>query len=498
MFENTLYKKIGVILIVLVSLLLTINNFVDLGFGKKVSLGLDLKGGSHLLLQVDFEHYLEEQMSNSVVSLKDTFLKNKVKALPKLENNKISIIYRRDSDLKFIENWLDKNTYTIENAGDNKLVVSFSENYLRQMKSKVNKESVETIRKRIDEFGTKDSLIQVEGEDKILVQVAGLSDSTALKELLGRTAKLTFHIVNENPNTTEDVMLLKSIDDLYELELNKTALLGGDSLIDATVIYDNAKPVISFKLNEYGARRFAEITENNIGKMLAIVLDDKIVTAPRINTKIEGGSGVISGNFSFDEATDIVLLLRSGSLIAPLNIIEEKTVGATLGQDLIKQGTIACIVGFILTMLFVFIFYRKFGIYSNIVSIINMLVLMAMLSLLNVTLTLPGIAGIVLTIGMSVDSNILIFERIKEEYFADMAANSLATINKAFKNILATILDANLTTAIVAVILYIFGTGAVKGFGIILLLGIISSVFSSLVGLKMILDFVYKNKKLQL
>ena len=494
--KDNLYKKVGVLLVVLIALVITINNFVDLGIGKKVGFGLDLKGGSHLLLQVDFNHYLEEQKANFVVSLKNTFLEKNIKALPKIENGDISIAYRRDSDLNFIMDYLDKNTFTTKELGNKKILVTYTDNYIKEMKKRVNRESVETIRKRIDEFGTKDSLIQVEGDDKILVQIAGLSDSTELKELLGKTARLTFHIVNDDPLTTEDTINLPSMDGLYELTLNKIALLGGDSLIDTTVMYDNAKPIISFKLNEYGARKFSEITENNIGKSLAIVLDDKIVTAPRINTRIDGGAGVITGDFSFEEATDIVLLLRSGSLIAPLNIIEEKTVGATLGQDLIDQGTKACILGFILTMVFVFIFYRKFGIYSNITCIINMIILVALMSLLNATLTLPGIAGIVLTIGMSVDSNILIFERIKEEYHPDESA--LAIIGRAFNNTLATILDANTTTAIVAIILYIFGTGAVKGFGIILLIGIISSVFSSLVCLKIILEFVYKNKKLQL
>ena len=495
MFENDIYKKIGVLFIVLVSLILTINNFVNLGINKKVSLGLDLKGGSHLLLHVDFNYYLKEQLENKVASLKKFFLDNNIKALPKVEDGKIAIFYRRENDLKKIKEQLEN--FDVEQKDKNTLIVYFKNKYLEELNKKVNKESVEIIRKRIDEFGTKDSLIQVEGNNNILVQIAGLSDSSELKELLGKTAKLSFHIVNDNYGSS-DSLTLKTLDGFYDININKQSLLGGDSLIDASVIYDNGKPVITFKLNSYGAEVFADITSNNIGKMLAIVLDNKVITAPTINGRIDGGAGIISGDFTFEEATRIALLLRSGSLVAPLKIIEEKTVGATLGQDLIEQGTKACIFGFLLTMAFIFIFYKKFGIYSNIVSIINMLILIGLLSILGATLTLPGIAGIVLTIGMSMDANILVFERIKEEYYLNKDANSLTIINKGFDNTLSTILDANITTAIVAIVLYIFGTGAVKGFGVILLLGIISSVFSSLVCLKIILNFVYKNKKLVL
>ena len=495
MFENSLYKNMSILFVVLLSLLLTVNNFIDLGINKKVSLGLDLRGGSHLLLHIDFDSYVKEQLENNVSSLKKFFLENNIKALPKLEEKNINIFYRRSQDLDLIKKQLDN--FDVIEKDNNTLILSFKEKYLEELAKKVNRESIEIIRKRIDEFGTKDSLIQVEGNNNILVQVAGLSDSSELKELLGKTAKLSFHLVNDNYDNNNTITM-KTIDGLYDVNINKESLLGGDSLLDASVIYDNGKPVITFKLNSYGADVFSDITANNIGKMLAIVLDNRVITAPTINTRIDGGVGIISGNFSFEEATKTALLLRSGSLVAPLKIIEEKTVGATLGQDLIEQGTKACIFGFLLTMMFIFIFYKKFGIYSNIVSIINMLFLVALLSILGATLTLPGIAGIVLTIGMSMDANILIFERIKEEYYLNKDNNSLSIINKGFDNTLSTILDANITTAIVAIVLYIFGTGAVKGFGVILLLGIISSVFSSLVCLKIILNFVYKNKKLVL
>lgn len=495
MFESDLYKKIGVLFIVLISFVLTINNFVDLGIRRKVGLGLDLKGGSHLLLQIDFDYYLNEQLENGVTSLKNFFIDNNIKALPRVENNKINIFYRRNDDLKEIKEQLDN--FNIEKNDDNFLTISFKDKYINELRKKVNRESIEVIRKRIDEFGTKDSLIQVEGNNNILVQIAGLSDSTKLKELLGKTAKLTFHIVDDTYDQNNS-MVLKTIDGFYDISVSKQSLLGGDSLIDASVIYNNGKPVITFKLNNYGADAFAEITSNNIGKMLAIVLDDKVITAPMINSRIDGGNGMITGNFSFEEATKIALLLRSGSLVAPLKIIEEKTIGATLGEDLIKQGTRACVLGFLLTMIFIFVFYKKFGIYSNIVSIINMLILIALLSIFEATLTLPGIAGLVLSIGMSMDANILIFERIKEEYYSNENNNSLNIINKGFNNTLSTILDANITTAIVAFVLYIFGTGAIKGFGVILIFGIVSSIFSSLVCLKIILNFVYKNKKLVL
>ena len=289
---------------------------------------------------------------------------------------------------------------------------------------------------------------------------------------------------------------MKSINDRYELNVIKKPAISGDLLTDANVSYEQNKPIITFKFNGAGAKKFAEITKENIGKLMAIVLDDKIITAPRINGRIDGGNGMITGDFSTEEATKIALLLRSGSLSTPLNIIEEKTVGATLGQDLIEQGIKCCILGLILIILFIFIFYRTFGVFSNIILLINISVLITLLSLFGVTLTLAGIAGIILTIGMSTDATILIFERIKEEYRKNKELDTLEIINNGFNNTLSTIFDSNITTIIVAVILYIFGTGAIKGFAVILILGIITSIFSSVVCLRIILNKYYKNKVL--
>lgn len=498
MFKKLDYKIIGVIFVVLLCVCITAGNLFDFGVfsKKKVNLGLDLRGGSHLLLQVDFNYYLNEQLNNDLDSLKNFFLESRIKALPKLENNMITIFYKNVDDVVDIKqtvNDINKN-FTIKDDKNNNrtLLLTYKDNYINELRKKVNRESVEIIRKRIDEFGTKDSLIQIEGSDKILIQIAGLTNSDELKELIGKTAKLTFHIVSDNEN--DDVVPVKMLDGEYELNLIKKPAITGDLLTDAGVSYNNNKPMINFRFNNVGAKKFADITKNNMGKMLAIVLDDKIITAPRINGKIEGGNGVISGNFSVEDAGKIALLLRSGSLSAPLSIIEEKTVGATLGQDLIEQGVKSCILGLILIVAFIFIFYKNFGIFSNIVLLINISVLITLLLLFGITLTLSGIAGIILTVGMSTDATILIFERIKEEYRKNTKLGSLEVIESGFNNTMSTIFDSNITTVMVALILYIFGTGVIKGFAVILILGIISSIFSSVICLKIILNSFYKNR----
>lgn len=500
MFDKKNYKNIFVIFIIFFCVLVTFGNFYNLGiFSKqKINLGLDLKGGSHLLLQVDFDYYKKEQLNNDLDIIKDNFLRDRIKALSKIDSDSIVIFYKNADDyvkIKKIINNVNDNL-TIKNSKDNNrtIIVEYKEEYINNLQKKVNKETVEIIRKRIDEFGTRDVVIQVEGNDRILVQVAGLSNSSELKELLGKTAKLTFHIADDDERN--DIVSLKDINDRYEMNVQKRAMMSGDSLIDASVSYDKGKPVIMFKLNNSGAKRFADITGENIGKILVIVLDDKIITAPRINGRIDGGSGIITGEFSADEATKTVILLKSGSLIAPLSIIEEKTVGASLGYDLIEQGIKSCIYGLILIIAFIFIFYKHFGIFSNITVLLNICFLITLLSIFGVTLTLPGIAGIILTIGMSTDATILIFERIKEEYSKNTNIDALQIIKNGFDNTMSTILDSNLTTILVAIVLYIFGTGAVKGFAVILILGIISSMFASIVCLRIMLDWYYKNKKL--
>ena len=500
MFKSKNYKDFSILLIVLLCICVTIGNFVNFGIfsRKKISLGLDLRGGSHLLLEVNFNYYINEQLSNDLELIKDAFLENRIKALPKIEDNKIIVFYKNDSDVTNIENIIANINSSLvfkEDKNNNRtILLTYNTNHIDSLRKKVNKETVEIIRKRIDEFGTKDSLIQVEGNNKILIQIAGLSNSTELKELIGKTAKLNFHIVSDDER--DNIISMKSINDRYELNVIKKPAISGDLLTDANVSYEQNKPIITFKFNGAGAKKFAEITKENIGKLMAIVLDDKIITAPRINGRIDGGNGMITGDFSTEEASKIALLLRSGSLSAPLNIIEEKTVGATLGQDLIEQGIKCCILGLILIILFIFIFYRTFGVFSNIILLINISVLITLLSLFGVTLTLAGIAGIILTIGMSTDATILIFERIKEEYRKNKELDTLEIINNGFNNTLSTIFDSNITTIIVAVILYIFGTGAIKGFAVILILGIIASIFSSVVCLRIILNKYYKNKVL--
>ncbi len=493
-------KIISIIVVCLLGLLISLGNFFNLGvFSKnKVNLGLDLKGGSQLLLKIDYDTYLEDQLNFTLSELRSELRKNKIRAVPQIkiktnnENEKLSFIALSSvaddmKEIKKIVKDINSNLSVDKNGEDVEIV--FSKSAIDEAKYNLLMQSMEIVRRRIDETGTKEPTIQAQGKDRILVQVPGMASPDELKKVLGKTAKMTFHFVNTSiMNETlipNNVIAMNEMNSDFVYYVEKEIALNGDLLKDAFVSFSDGQPSVAFKMNSIGAKRFSEITKNNIGRPLAIVLDNEVITAPRINSHIMGGEGIISGNFTIDDANRVALLLRAGALPAPLEIIEERVVGPSLGEDSIKSGLQACALGLVVVFVFMLALYKFFGILSTITLMINLVLTLAILSLLNATLTLPGIAGIVLSIGMAVDTNILILERIKEEYKETKKVYN--SVSNGFNYAWATIFDSNITTIIVSIILYALGTGAVKGFALVLAIGILTSMFSGVLLTKLLL-----------
>ncbi len=458
---------------------------------KKINLGLDLQGGSYLLLEIDNNPVVDQKLQNLVISLRNFFKEKKIR----LNNIKIvnqSLTFSVDE--KYIEIILDE--FKNENSQinpyyprfkshqldvineENFFKVTFSRQGIIELKTSSQDQALEIVRRRIDEIGTNEPNILKRGNDRILVELPGLDDPMRIKSLLGKTANLTFRFVTNNSEDSFGTEKLKFEDTNEEVVVSKRIILSGDNLLDAQPRMNNEtnETVVSFTLDRVGAKRFGKATSTGIGKQLAIILDGKIISAPVIRDTIPSGSGQISGGFTFQSATDLALLLRSGALPAPLNIIEERTVGPDLGQDSINAGIIALIIGFILVIIFIFIKYKIFGIITNFTLIINLFLLIGILTLFEATLTLPGIAGIILTVGMAVDANVLIFERIKEELKNEK--NNLIAFDSGYSKSRTAILDANITTLLAAIILFFMGSGPIKGFSLTLGIGIFTTLFS--------------------
>ncbi len=465
---------------------------------QKVNLGLDLRGGSQLMLEVDFDYYVKEQLTNLRDEIKNSFRDESVRVLPELAGSKIIFTLTDEEQKKLAKKLIKKLSGNVEvNENSGQFQVYFSDAELVVIKQNLIKQSIEIIRRRIDENGTKEPTIQAQGEDRILLQVPGIENSSELKSLLGKTAKMTFHFLAEN-HAEQDVMRLFDYEN-RQYPVRKEVVLSGDLLTDANPTYHEGMPAVNFRFNAIGSRKFAQITKDNVGKILAIVLDGKVVTAPKINGVINQGSGVISGNFTTKEASEVALLLRAGALPTPLKIVEERTVGPSLGLDSINSGKLSVLVAVAFIGSFMLLFYGFFGLLANVAMLINIAIIIAVLAAIGATLTLPGIAGIVLTMGMSVDANVLIFERIKEELREKKAV--LASIELGFNQAFRTIIDSNLTTLIVAFFLYLFGNGPVKGFAVTLSIGILSSMFSAIILTRMLIAIWLKKvrpKKLNL
>ena len=468
---------------------------------QQVNLGLDLQGGSHLLLEVDTDEIVKERIEVVSSDLRKLFKKEdqKISGL-KINNNSlrfnssstnVELINKiKDISISSSQNLLQTGAVSnliVEINGD-LIQLTFSDEYIAQLTLNAVNQSLEIVRRRIDELGTREPTIQKQGSTRIIIQLPGLDDPDEIKSLLGQTAKLTFQLVDQSafydPNNPKKVPIGSEIlpsdnDPDYKYVVKKRIMVGGENLVDAQPGFDSQtnEPIVSFRFDGVGAKRFGRVTSNNIGKPFAIILDDKVVSAPVIRDAILGGSGQISGGFSAEEANELAILLRAGALPAPLIILEERSVGPDLGADSVNAGKIAAIIGFSAVIIFMIIVYRRFGFFADVALIINLIMVLGVLSLLQATLTLPGIAGIILTIGMAVDANVLIFERIKEEL--RNGSTMISSIDNGYKRALSTIMDANITTLIAAIILFFMASGPVRGFSITLAIGIFTSVFTA-------------------
>lgn len=458
---------------------------------ETINLGLDLQGGSHLLLEVKTNDVIEESLYNFTDVIRQT-LRDENIGYKNLRANK-SIIGFELRDLAHLDQALEllreqagvDALITIDENGNGRL--RLRETYIAERKKLAVDQSIEVVRRRVDETGTREPSIQRQGEDRILLQLPGIDDPERIKTLLGKTAKLTFHLVDLNTSMADvqagrippGSMVLPSDERTGGVQaIRKQAVITGDMLVDSQPTFDGAEPVVSFRFDSRGARKFAEVTQENVGKPFAIVLDGKIISAPVIRQAILGGSGMISGSFTTESARDLALLLRAGALPAPLNILEERTVGPGLGQDSIEAGKIATMVGVVLVLVYMIASYGLFGIFAVCALVINIILLIAALSMFQATLTLPGIAGIVLTMGMAVDANVLIFERMREEITAGRSA--ISSVDAGYRGAFSTIIDSNLTSLISTILLYSFGTGPVRGFAVTLSIGIIMSMFTAI------------------
>lgn len=490
-----LWKATLVILVISLGIIFTLptllykENSNNWFFDNKINLGLDLQGGSYLLLEVQTEVLMQEELNN---------ISDSIQLIARgLQTNIINIISEEDEiQLRFSNNdKLEeirekfKNNYRNVNVtiNNNTMKIVINEIFKKNIKESAIKQSLEIVRKRIDESGTKEPLIQRSGKKRILLQLPGIKDPERIKELLGTTAKLTFHMVDD-----EDTISLKAnrapfgkiiVADFYNPEIKylveKKSRVGGENLVDAKASFDPQEGhAVSFRFDTTGAQKFGKATSENVGKRFAVILDGVVITAPVINTAITGGSGIITGNFTSQEAADLSVLLRAGALPAPLSIIEERSVGPGLGADSIASGKIAAIIGMICVCIFMILIYGVFGLLANLSLLANLFIIVSLLGTIGATLTLPGIAGIVLTIGMAVDANVLVFERIKEE--ANKKTSALEAVKNGFDKALSTILDANITTLIAALLLFVFGSGPIKGFSITLSLGVLASMFTAI------------------
>jgi len=481
------------------------------GFWKdnipKIVLGLDLQGGMHLVLDVDKDKAVENYTQRLVNSIEDTLRKENIpyRSLSRAGISGMRIGFFDDNTGKRIEKIVedDYQIFGSPDAVEGELSYELVEDEVKRLKEWAHSQAIETIRNRIDKFGVAEPLIQRQGTSEIAIQLPGLKDPERAIELVGKTAILEFRLMDESmspvralstmPPPGSEVLYQQSMGEGGVMEripflLKKEVPLTGDSLSDARVAFDPQfnEPYVALTFDSAGARIFERITSRNVGKRLAIVLDGNVHSAPVIRDAISGGRAQISGGFTREEAADLAIVLRAGALPAPVNIIQNVTVGPSLGQDSIEAGIKAAVLGGLLVVIFMLIYYRLSGVIANFAIFLNIIMLLGVMAWLSTTLTLPGIAGIVLTIGMGVDSNVLIFERIKEELRHGRTPRS--AINAGYDRAWWSIVDAHVTTLITAFVLFQFGSGPIKGFAVTLSLGILINLFTALVGTKVAFD----------
>ncbi len=456
---------------------------------KSINLGLDLQGGSHLLLEVDLKAVMADRLDALTDAARSEMRKAGI-AYSNLSSNRegltvtLNEVARDRSAAYKILRGLDPNADIAIDDKTGKATVVLGEKALNDIRTQVVNQSIEIVRRRVDETGTREPVIQRQGADRIVLQLPGVDDPGRIKDLLGKTAKLSFHLVDlESARPGPASRSLPMHEGTGNIIVKKRALITGDMLTDSQAAFNQNAPVVTFRFNALGARRFCDVTRDNIGKPFAIVLDGEVISAPVIRDAICGGSGEISGGFTVKEAADLSLLLRAGALPAPLNVVEERSVGPSLGSDSVASGKKASIVAFAFVFVFAFLTYGLFGVFASIALFINIILIFAIMSIMQATLTLPGIAGIVLTMGMAVDANVLIYERIREELRNGRSV--ISAIDKGFQLALNTIIDSQLTSLVVALMLFSFGTGPVKGFAVSMSIGIITSIFTATIVTRM-------------
>ncbi|ODR93415.1 preprotein translocase subunit SecD [Methyloceanibacter superfactus] len=484
---------------------------------KQVNLGLDLQGGAHLLYQIDEKELVEDWLGTIRGDVRETLRTSRIGYTDLTLNvagRSVSVRIRKPEDMDKAVTELKKLAVPIGNDvfggfsgydlevtrnGSDGVTLAVTEPGLNNRISAAIQASIETIRRRVDAFGTTEPSIQRQGRNRILVQVPGVSDVERLKGLIGETGKLEFKLVDPSANAAEvaaskkvppgDELVYSSDDPPVPYVLKDQVLVSGENLVDAQPGFDSrtGEPVVTFRFDAAGAKRFGRVTQENVGLPFAIVLDNKVISAPVIREPILGGTGQISGNFSVQEANDLSVLLRSGALPAKLTVIEERTVGASLGADSIESGKKAAIAGLVLVVVFMFLAYGLFGLFANLALIINIAMIFAVLSLMGATLTLPGIAGIVLVIGIAVDANVLINERIREEIRS--GKSPFAAVDAGYARALTTIIDSNVTTLIAVLVLFWLGSGPVRGFAVTLTIGILTSMFTAVTVTRMMVAY---------
>jgi len=461
---------------------------------RQINLGLDLRGGSYLLLQVDTAAVIRERLESLTDTIRDELRKARIRYEGLgVQGDAVAVrvpdAAQQDEAAGLLRK-LDPDA-VVDSAEPGRFRLTLTEAAIRLRESAAVDQSLEIIRRRIDETGVREPLIQRQGADRILVQLPGLDDPQRIKSLIGKTAKMTFHLVDEEASLSDALagrappgsevlpLLERGVAKGQErrIVVRKRVMVSGENLIDAQPNFQEGQPIVTFRFDAAGGKRFGDTTSQNVAKRLAIVLDGQVISAPQIREPILGGSGIITGSFTVAEAQDLALLLRAGALPAPLTVLEERTVGPGLGSDSIQAGLLAGLVGTILVLSFMLVAYGSFGFIANVALIANAVLLVAAMSVLQATLTLPGIAGIVLTIGMAVDSNVLIFEHIREEVRS--GHSPVSAIDSGFTRALTTIIDSNLTTLFAAALLFAFGSGPVRGFAVTLGIGILTSMFTA-------------------
>lgn len=491
------YRIVTFTLAIIFGLFFSAPSLLQMQDGKKITLGLDLQGGLHMLLGVKTEEALKSRIKSIAASIKH-YGERKDILIDSLsfDESRVSFTLLDKDDTKTIKEFLSQIKGSIIAVEGEKITLSLTQEEVLKTQEQAISQAIETIRNRLDQFGLAEPVVARQGEEKILVELAGIKtaeDEQRARELISRAAKLelmavdedragrVYSMSNSDAASYGDVILEDVSNPKIKHLVREIPILDGGMLTDAHVGFDqNNRPLINFSLNAEGAEIFGDFTGKSVGKHLAVVLDGKVYSAPVINERIGGGSGQISGNYTVMEAKDLAIALRSGSLLAPIYLMEKRSVGPSLGADSIKASMIALVGGFALVIVFMVVYYRIAGVIANIALIANLFIILAVMSLFGATLTLPGMAGIVLTVGMAVDANVIISERIRELLHEGVSIHK--AIEDGYSNAMRAILDANITTLIAAVVLYAYGTGAIKGFAITISIGILASMLTAILG----------------